>query len=205
MATTQSAERTGRASRARIIEIAFDHFAANGYRGTSMTKIAAEAGMSHPGLLHHFPSKEILLEAVLKARDEHDLDSTDLTPEALSEMEFDELLTAFEGVVRHNARRRNLVQFSHLIAAEATGADHPAHDWVLGRMVKFRELCIGSIERSIQVGTARADVDAGQVTAMLIAASEGLENQWLVDSSVDLVGGFVCFANLLREYVAVPA
>lgn len=204
MATTQSAERTGRASRSRIIEIAFDHFAENGYRGGSMSKIAAEAGMSHPGLLYHFPNKELLLEAVLKARDERDLESSALTPEALSEMEFDELLTAFEDVVRHNASHRNLIQFSHLIAAEASGADHPAHDWVHGRLVLFRKLCVGSIERSVRAGTVRADVDAELVTSMLIAASEGLENQWLVDSSVDLVAGFACFANMLREHVAAP-
>jgi AcrR family transcriptional regulator len=205
MATTQSAERTGKASRARIIEIAFDHFAANGYRGSSMSKIAAEAGMSQPGLLHHFPSKVALLEAVLKARDERDLELTSLTPEALVAMEFDDLLTAFEGMVSHNARQRKFIQFSHLIAAEATGADHPAHDWILARMVLVREVVTGSIERSIHSGSARDDVDPEVVTTMLIAASEGLENQWLVDSSVDLVGGFAFFANLLREYVAVPA
>lgn len=204
MATTQSAQRTGKASRARIIEIASEHFAANGYRGSSMSKIAAEAGMSQPGLLHHFPSKVALLEAVLEARNEHDLELASLTPEALVALEFDDFLTAFEGMVRHNARQRNLIQFSHHIAAEATGADHPAHDWILGRMVLVREVCIGSIERSVRAGTVRADVDPAMVTTMLIAASEGLENQWLIDSSVDLVGGFACFANLLREYVAVP-
>lgn len=203
MATTQSAERTGKASRARIIEIAFEHFAVNGFGGSSMSKIAAEAGMSQPGLLHHFPSKVALLEAVLKARDERDLELTSLTPEALVAMEFDELLTAFEGMVRHNARQRNVIRFSHHIAAEATGADHPAHDWIVGRMALVREVCADAIERSIRAGTVRADVSPALVATMLVAASEGLENQWLVDSSVDLVDGFASFATLLREYVAV--
>lgn len=42
----------------RIAEAAFTVFATNGFRRTSMEKIAAEAGMSRPALYMHFGSKE---------------------------------------------------------------------------------------------------------------------------------------------------
>ena len=41
-------------------------FAEQGFRGASMAAIAAEAGISEPGLLHHFATKRELLFGVLQ-------------------------------------------------------------------------------------------------------------------------------------------
>ena len=45
-------------------------FATVGYHKGSLRDVADRVGMSQAGLLHHFPSKEHLLEAVLTWRDE---------------------------------------------------------------------------------------------------------------------------------------
>nr|MYU47886.1 TetR family transcriptional regulator [Streptomyces sp. SID7803] len=59
----------GRAKREEILDQAMAMFGEAGYRGASLRVIATRCGISHPGLLHHFPTKESLLLAVLEHRD----------------------------------------------------------------------------------------------------------------------------------------
>lgn len=46
-------------------------FAVRGYSRSSLRDIGHDVGISHPGLLHHFPSKEALLSAVLDGLEDH--------------------------------------------------------------------------------------------------------------------------------------
>ena len=48
-----------------ILEQAEQHFAEHGFQGGSLSAIARASGTNNPGLLHHFPSKELLYLAVL--------------------------------------------------------------------------------------------------------------------------------------------
>ena len=52
-------------SRDRILRAALLCFAARGYGSTSIREIANRAGISMPGLYHHFPGKADLLETLL--------------------------------------------------------------------------------------------------------------------------------------------
>ncbi|WP_297618355.1 TetR/AcrR family transcriptional regulator [Nocardia sp.] len=141
MATTDSAQRSGELARAKIVGIALEHFARHGYRGSSLARIATEAGISQSGLLHHFSSKAALLQAVLGARDLRDLAATETDLGDFAEMDFDGLLDFLVRIMRNNAANRDLVQLAHLTTAEATGPDHPAHEWVVGRLRFLRTCC----------------------------------------------------------------
>lgn len=204
MAGTESATRSGKLSRARIIEIAFEHFASNGYRGSSLGRIAAEVGISQPGLLHHFPNKAALFHAVLAERDARSLAVASVRAEELAELPIGDLLEFFARVVRHNADNRHMVQLAHLAAAEAAGADHPAHGWVTGRVGYLREVVSACVRKGIEAGDIHPDIDPDRVAALLVAASEGLENQWLLDSSIDLVASFDAFLVMLRRELKSP-
>ena len=57
----------------RILDCAEHHFAEHGFQGGSLSAIARTCGIQNPGLLHHFPSKELLYRAVLE------LQAADLT------------------------------------------------------------------------------------------------------------------------------
>lgn len=52
-------------NRAAILEAALDVFSALGYRGATVDRIAAAAGLSKPNLLYYFPSKEAIHEELL--------------------------------------------------------------------------------------------------------------------------------------------
>lgn len=53
------------ATRGRILDAAVAVLIQHGYAATSTTRIVAEAGVSRGAMLHHFPTKAVLMRAVL--------------------------------------------------------------------------------------------------------------------------------------------
>ena len=64
-------ESPGENRRREILQSAAELFAERGYRGTSLRDISGRVGISHPGMLHHFKSKEALLDAVIDSLEAH--------------------------------------------------------------------------------------------------------------------------------------
>ena len=63
-----------------ILDAASALFAERGYDGASLRDISRRVGISHPGMLHHFSSKDVLLGAVIDRMEAHAqglLDSAD--------------------------------------------------------------------------------------------------------------------------------
>ncbi|BDU71930.1 TetR/AcrR family transcriptional regulator [Mesoterricola silvestris] len=60
-----SQEEKSERSRTAILEAALRLFSKQGYRGTSIREIAAEAGLSTGNVYHHFPDKETLFTTLL--------------------------------------------------------------------------------------------------------------------------------------------
>lgn len=56
-------------TREDILDAALETFGNRGYNNGSLVEIADQVGMTHPGVLHHFGSKDQLLLAVLAHRD----------------------------------------------------------------------------------------------------------------------------------------
>src|SRR3954465_5511590 len=88
----------GERSRAAILDPAPRLFADRGYRGTTMASVAAAVDLTQPGLLHHFPSKEALLQELLEQRyhDDGQRLKEGLTRDGAG------LLPALERIVHHN-------------------------------------------------------------------------------------------------------
>lgn len=167
----------GRAKRREIIDQAVALFGEVGYRGASLREIAARCGISHPGLIHHFPTKEALLLAVLAQRDEDD--ARRLT--AAGEVGVDRLRRTVE-VVELNTRRRAIVEMFTALSAEATSAEHPAHAYFAER---YRTTVAGltyDYAHAREAGLLRPGIDPEDAARQLIALMDGLQVQWLIDS-----------------------
>jgi AcrR family transcriptional regulator len=172
----------GRATRGLVVDAAMELFGEVGYRAASLREIAARSGITHPGLLHHFPTKAALLSAVLARRDEQDTERYPLTGPAVDQ------LRSLIGLVQHNVDAPALVELHAILSAEATDPGHPAHAWCVARYVETRRLFRQAFERAAVDGVLHADVDPATAAVALAALMDGLQVQWLLDrSSVDMV------------------
>lgn len=190
----------GDARKEQILEVALKTFAESGYYGASLADIAAGAGVSQTGLLHHFRSKQALLVAVLEYRDRMHSERRILTA--------DEPLRGADAL-RHQIRMvertssdRGMVQLLIVVAAEAINPDHPAHHWLLERY----EWMVGWLESSLRLGIAdgsiRSDVDCGAIARQVFATEDGLKLQWLIHPGIDIVAVFTEYIDALIERIS---
>jgi AcrR family transcriptional regulator len=176
----------GRAKRREIIDQAVALFGEVGYRGASLREIAARCGISHPGLLHHFPTKESLLLAVLAHRDE--IDGEWLSIDRTTGMD---KLRRLVDLVALNATRRGIVELFAVLSTEAASPDHPAHAFFVER---YRNAVDAAELTYVQVreeGGLRPGIDPGAAARQLIALMDGLQVQWLLDDRVTNMAGVV--------------
>jgi AcrR family transcriptional regulator len=172
----------GRATRQDILEQATALFGEAGYRGTSLREIAARCGLSHPGLLHHFPAKESLLLAVLQHRDDVDRESI-----AADRPTGTDLLRRLIDLAALNATRRGIVELFTVLSAEATAADHPAHGWFVERYRRIVAELQEAYAAAAAAGELRPGIDPAAAARQLVALMDGLQIQWLLgDPDVDM-------------------
>src|SRR5512137_1819895 len=108
------AERT-RSRKEQVICAAITFFGQQGYRGAHLSDIAKAAGVTGPGLLHHYPDKVQLLMDVLAERDRVDRERFD--PSSGSGQ--GDLLAALQALVEYNQGVPGLVQLFTVLAAES--------------------------------------------------------------------------------------
>jgi AcrR family transcriptional regulator len=171
-------------------------WAAGGSRGTGLAEVAQRAGVGHPGLLHHFGSKDNLRLAVVKERDRQDLRRV----EALIASGGLDTIRALPEVARAADERPGLAQLYLVLVTENLDEDGPVHDWFVERLRSVRRL----LSRSLAVGKERGEIDANTdcdlVAARIMAFMDGAEIQRLLDPErtdlealyADFARGLVC-------------
>ncbi|MEE2039280.1 TetR family transcriptional regulator [Nocardiopsis sp. CT-R113] len=169
----------GRQRRTQILRAALKAFGTVGYHQASMVRIAADCGVSRAGLLHHFPTKESLLEAVLTERDRvnGDLFFADQDPAHDGAEYFSRLVR----LVEHNATDPGIVSLFAVLSTEAGNPAHPAHAYFRRR---YENLC-HDVRRALadldRRGLVRPGVSVEGLEVELVALMDGLQVQWLLD------------------------
>ncbi|GIF26729.1 AcrR family transcriptional regulator [Actinoplanes tereljensis] len=199
--TPPRASATGRGARTRaaILEAATRVFAVHGYRGGSLAAIAGEAELTQPGVLHHFPSKEHVLMAVLQERDRENVKQLRSGPW------HDGGVTALRtllGLVEDNAIARERVQMFTALVGEGVSAAHPAHDFFVERYAHLRYQLIRALQRGQDAGEFRSDVDMAMIASLVLAAMDGLQIQWLLDDEETMPPRFAVLLDMLVTYLA---
>lgn len=168
------------AIRQRILDACVHEFGLSGFYGATMKDIAARAEMSHPGLLHHFPTKEGLLLAVLDYRDTR---ST-----AVWQAAFDELGNTPENTVRAmlavvvaNELEPGLAALHASLSAEATNPEHPAHSYFRERYRVFQQYYEDRFEEMKDLGHLTTTMSPRALAFTFIAVLDGLEVHWLYE------------------------
>ncbi|WP_377268714.1 TetR/AcrR family transcriptional regulator [Peterkaempfera sp. SMS 1(5)a] len=181
----------GERTRARILASAAELFSKSGFHAVSLRDIAAHAGMTHAGLLHHFSGKEALLIELLGRRDEDDAAVLLGTDPATSPRRF---LEGIVGIVDRNMHTPALVGMYAKISAEAADPDHPAHRYFTRRYQILRGLLGTAFGALAALGEVHPDVEPLLTAGQLLALMDGLQTQWLLEpDAVDMRASVVDF------------
>ncbi|MGB7961767.1 MAG: TetR/AcrR family transcriptional regulator [Propionicimonas sp.] len=173
----------GRVKKREILAAAMAMFAEAGYRGTSLREVAARVGLTHTGVLHHYPTKEALLQAVLAYRDEIDREWL-----GLADTSGLETLQRMVTLVGRNAKRRHLVELFCVLSAESTPIAHPAHDFFATRYRSIVKELTTAYEEVHEAGGLREGLDPQVAAQQFVAVMDGAQLQWLLDeASIDMV------------------
>ncbi|MCU1640476.1 MAG: TetR/AcrR family transcriptional regulator [Nocardia sp.] len=196
MARTLVADQAGRATRERILRAALEAFAERGYAGTSLTAVAKRAGLSGPGLLHHFPDKCALLAAVLETHGQKDLETGERAVE-FADLDLDAALELLIRITERNLAHRDVIRLAHLCALAADDGTEVAVDWARARLERLRADILAFVAQARARGEIPDGAETDAAASLITATFLGLEHQWLVDESFDMVGGMRAFTRLL--------
>lgn len=168
----------GRRRRTQIVADAMRLFSHDGYGDTSLRDIAEAVGVSKSTLLHHYPSKELLLSAVLAERDS----AIRERGEILTSDRAGDLLRGIPDGARVNALEEpGLIQVYAVLSCEAVPVSHPAHDYFTERFSS----AIAYFTELFRLAQADGDLpehrDPAREAIWLIAMWDGLQYQWLYD------------------------
>jgi AcrR family transcriptional regulator len=126
-------QQRSQSTRATILEAALAEFAQKGFEAASIRSIAERTGFQHPLITYHYPSKDLLWQAVaedtfLRVQQEWDAraaDEADLSP-------LERLQAEYRALFRHTAA---FPDFHRFMRQEAT-TDNPRLRWVAEHVLK---------------------------------------------------------------------
>ncbi|GAA0931216.1 TetR/AcrR family transcriptional regulator [Kribbella koreensis] len=181
-----NAERT--ASRRReILAAASAMFATKGFRNSSLQEVAAAAGITPAGLLHHFGSKDQLLTELLAHRDASEIAEVN-DPERPHGTAFLEHLA---DTADRNSERRGLTQLYVVLSADGVTDEHPAQDYFRSRYDGLRSMIADEIRLAQAAGDVAGDKNPQELATLIIAVMDGLQIQWLYNPEAVDMGGLV--------------
>lgn len=181
----------GQARRQAIVDEALAVFSRTGFHSGSLREIAKRVGLTPAGLMHHFADKEELFAEVLRQRDEK-------VRTAAGDPAEHTLVQQAEKVVAYNQTTRGLTSLYAIVSAEATDSEHPSHADFAERYRSGAESAARLLRAGQEAGEVRADIAPELAARLVSAVMDGIQLQWLLDESVDMVP---LFEEFVRGYL----
>lgn len=172
---------SGLARREAILDAAVDLLAEVGYHGMSLRDVARHVGISHPGVIYHFPSKEALLMSVVQRYETQvgfDLDNLEKL-DALPVLD-----TLLEVTSRLNENPM-IIEVECMMMVEASSEIHPAHDHYMRRSERLLTVLKRVWSRLQQDGKVAATEDPTHLAEIQAAVYNGIMIHWLYDREFD--------------------
>jgi AcrR family transcriptional regulator len=167
--------------RQQILDSAIALLAQRGVDRASLRTVGQAIGVSHAALRHYFSSRDELLVEAYRA---HEARAAGDAPTADG--------PAVSLVIEAAERNRSIPGLVELYATLTTDALQEQHavtrEFVRDRFRSLRETLAARIESGQQAGRIAADIDPLDAAALVIAASDGLQIQWLLEPDAVDVG-----------------
>ena len=174
-----------------VLDAALRVLSERGFDATTLQMIADEVGRSKAGLLHHFGSREGLMLAIVRHRD--DVDRREFPPGDVGDF------SASVDLVEHNATVPGLIALfavaSALAAADTT--DTERRGYFAHRYAQTRAAFARRIAEAQDAGVLRRGISADAAATLLLATMDGLQIQWLLDPAIDMAEHLRTLIDLL--------
>lgn len=169
----------GVAKRREVLEATLRVLVRDGYKA-SLRAIAQESGLSLTGLMHYFESRDDLMVSVLRGLDD------DIFQDVVEAGAAFEPGNYLADAMALNASEPARVHLYISMLAETSNPAHPAaaymrERYALGVSVLSRWISDRQVE-----GRLAPSIDPTFVASTLLAAADGIQIQWLQDSSIDM-------------------
>lgn len=160
-------------TREEILVAALAVLSEGGYRKTSIDAVAERAGLTRQGVLHYFPSKKLLLLAVIQRR--HELNRAHLLqhgdkdwPSQLAE------------VVAFEERNPGLAELHNVLMAESVTGNEAARQYFHAHYQVAHEQIVAQFEERYGEHLPSGLTPRTAATALL-AMLDGIQLQWMLD------------------------
>ncbi len=168
----------GRRRRTQILADASRLFSQDGYGDTSLRDIAEAVGVSKSTLLHHYPSKEALLSAVLARRDGA---IRERNTGAFADRASEALRSIPDGARVSALDEPGLIEVYAVLSCEAVPEAHPAHEYFARRFDEAIDYFTELFRLAQLDGDLPEHRDPAHEAVWLVALWDGLQYQWLYD------------------------
>ena len=187
--------------RKHMLAVAIDCFARHGYRGTSIERIAREAGVTKGALYYHFRDKEDLLHAAVTERvgefERMVIRNVEPARDAFATLR-QVVDTCFFHATVSNHRR-----FIITLMVEALDTDPRLSEEFRRILRGMRAFLAEVVERGQREGTMRRDLDAAAVAATIAGGIMGAEIQHYQDpEQIDLRAVLDTLIEQLADWLA---
>ncbi len=186
-----------------ILDASLELFAANGIRGTSLATVADAVGLTEAGVIHHFPSKDALVLAVLAHRDNADPDAEADVAQPGGGLES---LRRIPRLAQVLLDQPVLMRFDSVVGGESIAEGGAVLDYFRDRMRHIRQALCRMLREGIQRGDLRKDIDVEGVATEIVAFMDGIQTQWLLDPKrIDLLNAYQQYFDKLAGQLQIPS
>lgn len=196
--------RKGPERRAQILLSAMELFAGRGV-GVSLRAIGEAIGVSHAALRYYFAHRDELLVEVYRAHESHVHEAQEREGSAAREVS---AVALMEQSAERNRSVPGLVELYATLTTDALQAEqHPVtREFVQARYRRVRTDLAERVRSGQRSGAIAADIDPEEAAALVVAASDGLQLQWLLDpDTVDVRRSLELLERLLPGPAHEPA
>ncbi|MCU1571659.1 MAG: transcriptional regulator, TetR family [Naasia sp.] len=174
-----------------VVATATEVFGQNGFRGGTLQQVADRVGGTPAAVLKLFGTKEKLLIAVL----EHwGAETAEIVLQGTVENAY---LDGLNRLMSYHVAHKGLLQLYTTMAAEASSAQHPAHQFMTHRYRNTLEQMRHRFRLASEAGHLQrmSEEDIAHEAECLLAVLDGLEIQFLLNPAFDLERSFAAYVD----------
>jgi AcrR family transcriptional regulator len=186
--------------REHIIDAAFELFAADGIRQTTLAAVAQRADLSEDEVRDHFDDVDALLLAVLERMDTSYVETENYMASAP--------FSGIETLRRQAAGAKILVERPQharlrvVVSFEAIVRDGAARTYTQERTESIRWWFSTALSEGVRIGELSPDTDPDARAAEMVAFMEGIQIQWLLHPErIDLVRAYESYIDDLIDQI----